>query len=160
MDFLFLTSGGANSKSLRWILQAAKFPRFGEKSDRVFHYYLVTRMTDWAQTLTGVLFHVCVGSHKVRTLIFAIYQCCGMALNAKIRCLSSPQNTQYNVQINISQLSLWSLIHLYTFSPLFCHVPHASNCVVYPKYADETVWTSQLTWQSAPYSVTHQKPAL
>ena len=82
MDFLFLTSGGANSKSLRWILQAGKFPRFGEKSDRVFHYYLVTRMTDWAQTLTGVLFHVCVGSHKVRTLIFAIYQCCGMALRA------------------------------------------------------------------------------
>ena len=86
MDFLFLTSGGANSKSLRWILQAGKFSRFGEKSDRVFHYYLVTRMTDWAQTLTDVLFHVCVGSHKVRTLIFAIYQCCGMALTISM-CL-------------------------------------------------------------------------
>ena len=85
VDFLFLTSGGANSKSLRWILQAGKFPRFGVKSDRVFHYYLVTRMTDWAQTLTGVLFHVRVGSHKVRTLIFAIYQCCGMALKSPAR---------------------------------------------------------------------------
>ena len=39
-----------------------------------FHYFLVTSMTNWAQTFTGLFVHVYVESHKMWTLILSCYQ--------------------------------------------------------------------------------------
>jgi len=41
---------------------------------KIFHYFLMTRLTDCVETFTGVLFHVYVGS--VWMLFLDLYQCC------------------------------------------------------------------------------------
>ena len=43
------------------------------KAHNVFHYYLATSKTNWAQIFIGLLFYAYVEIHQVRRLVFDIY---------------------------------------------------------------------------------------
>ncbi len=57
-----------------------KTVEFGVWGVFCFHHFLRTLVTNWALTFTGLLFHIYVGSQKVRTLVFDHCQCCQCAV--------------------------------------------------------------------------------